>query len=383
MTEDASELNVAAGQDEKRLRVVSLDLLRGLAVAGMILVNEMAGMESQGAVYSTLLHSRWAGLTLADWVFPAFLMMVGVSVPLSFGNRKNASGLGKGDARRIVGRSLRLIVLGFLLSNLWWFSDFNATTWRLFGVLQRIGLVYGACAFLFLICRSSTRLVIIAATLLLYWPITLIGSFDGLPNDIWVRGHNFVGSVDRVLLGSHNYVKGPEGYDPEGLLGTFPAVAHGLIGVVIGEFLLRCRPQSSTTLAVGGLAMLITGCLWSLLFPVVKDIWSSSFVLVTCGITTLILAGLLSAFDNGQPNPGWRTIVAVALLPFGTNAIAAYVLHDIFGGMLGWDLLLQPYREARSILTPEFAALIPVMLFVAFIWTCMVYLYRKNWVIKI
>ncbi|MEO5775088.1 MAG: heparan-alpha-glucosaminide N-acetyltransferase domain-containing protein [Sphingomicrobium sp.] len=382
MASQRTDLRPKPVADAKGQRLVSLDLLRGLAVAGMILVNEMAGMESQGPVYPTLLHSSWAGLTLADWVFPAFLMMVGVSVPLSLGDRA-AAGLAAGEAKRIVWRSLRLILLGFVLSNLWWFSDFSATTWRLFGVLQRIGLVYGACAFLFLLCGPRTRLLIIAATLLLYWPLCLIPSLDGMPNDIWVRGHNFVASVDRVLLGSHVYVKGPDGYDPEGLLGTLPAVAHGLIGVAIGEFLQRRQPASLRTLAVGGLAMLVAGCLWSLLFPVVKDIWSSSFVLVSCGITTLLLAGLHLAFDDGRAIAGWRKIVAVILLPFGVNAIAAYVLHDIAGGMLGWDLFLQPYREARALLTPEFAALVPVTLFIAFIWLCVAYLWRRNWVIKI
>ena len=206
---------------------------------------------------------------------------------------------------------------------------------------------------------------------------------DGLPNDIWVRGHNFVGSVDRVLLGDHVYVKGPEGYDPEGLLGTLPAIAHGLIGVAIGEFLRRSKQLQLRPLVVAGLAMLIAGGLWSLAFPVVKDIWSSSFVLVTCGITTLLLAGLLAAFDQGQPITGWRKIAAIILLPFGMNAIAAYVLHEVAGSMLGWDLLLVPYGEARSVVAPEVAAFIPVLLFIAFIWACMNYLRRRNWMIKV
>jgi predicted acyltransferase len=349
----------------------------------MILVNEMAGMQSKGPVYSTLLHSRWDGLTIADVVFPAFLMMMGLSVPLSFGGRNEPAGFGTNQTRRITWRTVRLIALGLVLSNLWWLSRFSATPWRLFGVLQRIGLVYGACAVLFLLYGQRARAFIIAALLLLYWPLTLLPSLDGLPNDIWMRGHNFVGSVDRVLLGVHNYVKGPEGYDPEGLLGTLPAIAQGLIGVAIGEFLLRSRELRLRRLAAAGLVMLLLGGLWSLLFPVVKDIWSSSFVLVTCGITTLLLAGLLAAFDQGQPITGWRKVVSIILLPFGMNAIAAYVLHEVAGSMLGWDLLLYPYYQARSVLAPEVAAFGPVLLFIAFIWACMNYLRRRNWLIKV
>ena len=129
--------------------------------------------------------------------------------------------------------------------------------------------------------------------------------------------------------------------------------------------------------------MLVAGGLWSLVFPVVKDIWSSSFVLVTCGMTTLLLAGLLAGFDQGQPITGWRKPVSDIFLPFGVNAIAAYVLHEVTGSMLGWDLLLVPYSQTRTALAPEVAAFVPVLLFMAFIWACMNYLGRRNWLIKV
>lgn len=111
-------------------------------------------------------------------------------------------------------------------------------------------------------------------------------------------------------------------------------------------------------------------------------IWSSSFVLVTSGITTLVLAALRQFFD-GRPLTGVRRAVGVAVLPFGMNAIAAYVLHMLAGSLLGWDLLQQPYRLARPVIGPEAAALIPVMLFLFVIWLCVFYLWRKRWVIKI
>ncbi|MEO7541185.1 MAG: heparan-alpha-glucosaminide N-acetyltransferase domain-containing protein [Sphingomicrobium sp.] len=375
----------AAGTTEsKRERLISLDMMRGLAVIGMILVNEMAGMESEGKVFPTLLHSSWAGLTLADVVFPMFLMMAGVSIPLSLGAGGRECPVDKEESKRILGRSLRLILLGFILSNLWWFADQSATSWRLFGVLQRIGLVYGACAFLFLLCSPRIRLALIAIILILYWPLTLLPSLDGLPNDIWMRGHNFVGSVDRVLLGAgnHNHVRGPEGYDPEGLLGTLPSIAHGLIGVAVGEFLARRRDGDLGRLALAGATMLVAGVLWGLVFPVIKDIWSSPFVLVTCGISILVLALLRWIFD-GHSVEGARKAAAIIILPFGVNAIAAYVLHDVAGSMLGWDVLQQPYQMTRAALGDRVAALIPVSLFLLFIWLCMYYLWKKRWIIKI
>lgn len=360
-------------------RLVSLDLLRGLAVIGMIIVNEMAGMESEGPVYPILLHSRWAGLTLADLVFPAFLFMVGVSIPLSVRRTDKAK------YRRIAWRTFRLLLLGFVLSNLFWLSNFSSGSWRLFGVLQRIGLVYGACALMFLNLSSRARLWIAVGILLAYWPITLIPALDGLPNDIWLRGHNFVGSVDRVLLGAgnHIYVRGPEGYDPEGLLGTLPAIAQGLIGLAVGQRVLGSFQQSRLRMfLIAGAVMLAAGILWGFLFPVVKDIWSSSFVLVTSGLSLLLLAVLSYGFD-GRAMTGLRRVAEVIVLPFGSNAIAAYTLHMVAWALLGWDLLQLPYKQLKPVIGPQIASFLPVLLFLAFIWLCMFYLWRKRWLMRI
>jgi predicted acyltransferase len=361
-------------------RLVSLDLLRGLAVIGMILVNSMAGMQDKGRVFPTLLHSRWDGVTLADVVFPAFLFMVGVSIPLSL---RGKPGDPSEQYSRILWRCARLILLGFVLSNQWWFIDFEGSSWRLFGVLQRIGLVYAACALLFLWCAPRTRLIIAGAILILYWPITLIPSLDGLPNDIWARGHNFVGSIDRVLLGTHLYVQGPDGYDPEGFLGTLPAIAQGLIGLAIGEYLLRGAERGRLrAMAIAGAAMLVAGVAWGFVFTVVKDIWSSSFVLVTSGITTLVLA-LLSYLFDGRPMDRGRRVAELIVLPFGMNAIAAYVLHEVTWALLGWDLFQLPYRELAPALGTEVAAFAPVGLYMLLIWLCMFYLWRRRWFFRI
>lgn len=361
-------------------RLASLDVLRGLTVMGMILVNSAAGMfyGQKSAVFPTLLHAPWAGLTLADFVFPAFLMMVGVAIPLA------QAGVQAVDLRRrILARTTRLFLLGFLLSNIYWFADFDTGSWRLFGVLQRIGLVYGACALLVMTTGPRVRLGIVAGILLLYWPLVLLPGLDGLAADIAQRGHNFVASVDRVLLGSgeHIYVKGAAGYDPEGLLGTLPAIANGLIGVAIGERLLRAPGRDSVkVLGVAGLAMLAAGLAWSPFFPIIKDIWSSSFVLVTAGATTLTLALLHLWIDRPNATPAWLLAVPLA---FGSNAIAAYALHMVTGSLLGWDLLLAPYTLAKSVMPDAWASLIPIVLYMAIIWLAVDYLRRKRWVIKV
>lgn len=360
-------------------RLVSLDLLRGVAVIGMIIVNEMDGMERVGPVYPLLLHSNWNGLTIADVVFPAFLFMVGVSIPVSFNDRKNA------DLARIFRRTVRLLILGFILSNLFWLQKFSSGSWRLFGVLQRIALVYCACALMFLKLPSRTRMAVAVAILILYWPLTLIPTVDGVPTDLWVRGHNFVGSVDRALLGqgNHIFVHGPEGYDPEGLLGTLPAISQGLIGVTVGEYLLK-QPGRRTMrmLAVAGIMMLAVGIAWGFVFPVIKDIWSSSFVLVTTGISLLLLVALASMFD-GREMKGARRLAEIIVLPFGANAIAAYTIHEVGWSFLGWDVFQLPYREMLPSTGPQLASFAPVLLLLAVVWLCMFYLWRRRWLIRI
>jgi predicted acyltransferase len=359
-------------------------VLRGLTVAGMILVNSMAAMKygAEAQIHPALLHAHWNGLMLADLVFPGFLMMVGVAIPLAQASTRPDLG---GQTSAILARAGRLFLLGFILSNLYWFADFASGDWRLFGVLQRIGLVYGACALLALRAGAKTRAVIIVAILALYWPLTLAPSLDGLATDIWVRGHNFVASVDRLFLGAgnHMYVKGPEGYDPEGLLGTLPAIAHGLIGVAIGEYLLRWRPHAARNLALAGAAMLILGAAWSFAFPVIKDIWSSSFVLVTCGITTLALAGLHAWLDRGEEHGRIARMFVLFGAAFGINAIAAYVIHQLTAPMPVWDLLLVPFHALRGPLGDTAAAFVPVSLYMAFIWLCVEYLRRRKWIVKI
>jgi predicted acyltransferase len=370
---------------QPRERLVSLDVLRGLAVMGMILVNSMAGMfyGPKAQVFPLLLHAHWQGLTIADLVFPAFLTMVGVSIPIALTARNPEPRLDAVQARRIGVRTLRLVLLGFLLSNLYWFVDFESGAWRLFGVLQRIGFVYGACAILFLACGPKVRLALIVALLVLYWPLALIPSPDGLATDILQRGHNFVAWADRALLGAgdHIYVKGPEGYDPEGLLGTLPAIAQGLIGVAAGEYLLRRRGAGAAgMLALAGAAMLALGLLWSIWFPIIKDIWSSSFVLVTSGITLLALAGLHLWLDRPSRRLAWPLLVPYA---FGINAIAAYVLHQLTGETVGWDLFLAPFHATRGTLGDAVAAFLPVLLYMAVIWAVMEWLRRKRWIVKI
>lgn len=361
-------------------RLVSLDVLRGLTLIGMIVVNTAAALETTMSTFPALLHSHWDGFTIADSVFPAFLFMVGVSIPMSL-KRQAGAALTAQTTRRILQRSLLLILIGFVLHNLGTLANFNRPI-RVFGVLQRIGVVYGACAVLFLLAAPRTRLILVAVLLLGYWALLYIPCPDGVAIDLWSRGHNFAGAFDRLLLGEHRYVLGPEGYDPEGLLGDIPSVAHGLIGVAVGEYLQKnTGARAAGSMAIAGIAMLVAGLLWGLVLPVVKAIWSPSFVLVSCGATLAVLASLHFLLD-GRAGAAKNPLVSVCLA-FGINSIAAYVLHVLAGGVLSADSLTAPYGLLAPRVGGEMAELVPIAMFVVLIWLPLAYLRRRGWVIKV
>ena len=379
----ASRLSSPSAIDQKvpSQRLTSLDVLRGLTLIGMIVVNTAAnGFESGNSTFPLLLHSHWDGFTIADSVFPAFLFMVGVSIPLAI-RKEEGQPLSALAARRILQRSLLLILIGVLLHNLGTLANFDRPI-RPFGVLQRTGVVYGACAFLYLLTTSRARLILIPLLLLGYWLLLYVPCPDGVMTDLWQRGHNFVGAFDRLLLGVHRYVKGPEGYDPEGLLGDIPSVAHGLIGVAVGEYLQKNKGTTAALrMAITGSVMMLAGVSWSFVLPVVKDIWSPSFVLVSCGLTLAVLAGLHFLLDGREGAA--KNLLVVFCLAFGINSIAAYVLHVLAGGVLKADLFTVPYERLAPLIGGEMAALVPVFMFLILVWLPLDSLRRHAWIIKV
>jgi predicted acyltransferase len=351
-------------------RLPSLDLLRGLAVLGMIVVNATAGVARRdGPVFPLLLHSDWAGFTIADAVFPAFIVMIGVSLTLS-----SQAG---GKTAPVLFRAGRLILLGLVLSNLFWLYDMSEYHPRLPGVLQRIGLAYAVAALLYRVTGWRARAAIAGGLLLAYWPICLLPSPDGLPTDLWAPGHDFVSWFDRAALGNLRFVRGPQGYDPEGLLATLPTVAEALIGTVAGDWLRRAGPSRDGVrpMVLASLAMIAGGLAWGLVFPIVKNLWTSSFVLLSAGIALILLAGFHALFDrNGDP--GRR---GGLLGSFGRNAIAAYTLHELVAFILTADAMQWPFRTLVPLVGTQVAALAPVLIFTALVWWPIAAMDRRGW----
>ncbi|MFT4953651.1 MAG: putative acyltransferase [Brevundimonas sp.] len=304
-------------------RLASLDVMRGFAVVGMIIVNWAATVANHhvSVVPWPLLHAEWTGLTPADLVFPAFVVLMGVSLGLNY----DASV--KQPFRRVLVRSSRLFAVGLVLSNLYWLRDPDPDTFRILGVLQRLALVYLATALLIRHTSSRFQIVMIATLLVGYWAALLAPLPSGVPRDITVPGANFVSWFDRVTLSGHIYVPGPSGYDPEGVLSTFPAVALCMIGVMAGLWLCKRTPSAgiSFRLAISGALFLAVGVVWSGALPIVKNLWTSSYAMVSAGLTLLILASAYWLVDV----LGRRPIGTEFFRSFGLNAIAAYVLHAL------------------------------------------------------
>jgi predicted acyltransferase len=257
----------------------------------------------------------------------------------------------------------------------------ESVLFRPMGVLQRLALCFLVAAVLYKTLGPRARLVVAAAILLLYWPLTLLPFPDGA-TDLLKPGANFVGWFDRLVLGAHTYVHGPLGYDPEGLLSTLPAIAQALLGVAAGEWLLAPRSRNgrgSLGLLIAGVAMIVGGLVWGVVFPISKELWTSSFVLLSTGIALVLLAGLHQALDV----KAWRLPGSGFLTDFGINAVFAYSLHMLASIMLTAHMLKVPYAWATPWVGDKAAALIPVAIFVGLIWMVVAYMRRKGWVVKV
>lgn len=365
----------------RRARLISLDAMRGFAVLGMIIVNTLAFMPGAYGYRpdsSFLAHSPWAGFTFADFVFPAFIFMAGFSVAVSLQHRTELTGA---LIRRVVGRTFALFAIGFLLTNIDWFGRIDHGDWRLMGVLQRIGLCYFATALLFVVCKARSRIILAALVLLLYWPLTLL-PVGHEPADLMMRGANFVSWFDRTVLGRHIFMSGPHGYDPEGLLSTLPAMAQCLLGAMAGEWLLKNRGKTGAArrLALVGFASAAVGLAWSPFFPIVKNIWTSSYVLVSTGLALMLFALAYWALDCKR----LRFPAVTFLETFGLNALLAYVLQELAGLMpaAGGDMHAIGAASLKTDL-PALMANLPVLAFVLLLWFPLEYLRRRRWILKV
>ncbi len=336
----------------KQDRLMALDVLRGLAVAGMILVTDPG---TYSAVYWPLLHSQWDGTTPTDMIFPAFLFAVGVAIPLAFASRIQR-GQGRAQlARHALVRSIIIFFIGLAING---FPDYNLHTIRIPGVLQRIALCYLCGSLLYLgigrthggkIESQESRKIrvlagIVAFLLAVYWALLRLVPVPGFgPGRLDSMG-NVAAYLDRSIFGiRHLWVWGITPgfgvtFDPEGLLSTIPAIATLMIGMLAGEWLRteHSRSRKVLTLAGVGIILLLTGWLLQPLLPLNKKLWTSTFALFSGGVSLLAFSALYWILDIQR----WRRWASPALV-FGTNAIFAFALSNVITTLadrIHWNL---------------------------------------------
>ncbi|HEX5284198.1 MAG TPA: heparan-alpha-glucosaminide N-acetyltransferase domain-containing protein [Bryocella sp.] len=369
-------------------RLQALDALRGLTIALMILVNTSGDSRH---TFRLLSHSPWDGCTIADVVFPCFLFMVGISLVLSFSAK-----IRRGVARRAMvlqalRRALILFALGIAING---FPLFDLQTLRIFGVLQRIAICFFLASLIYLWLRPRAIFWLTLAILLGYWillrwvPVPGYG-LPGVSVPLLDPHGNLPAWVDRHLLpASHLYRQGF--YDPEGLLGSIPSLASTLVGMLTG-FLLQ-RPASGAAkagrLLLAGAFCLLAGLLWNHWLPLNKRLWTSSFVVFNSGVSLLALSFFLWWLDVRKK----VTRLALPMVAFGTNALAAYAFSEFLASLLstvkapGSGLSLQRWLFhplAALIPEPYIAALTYAILYVAVCFVPVLLLFRKRIFLKV
>jgi predicted acyltransferase len=372
-------------------RLMSVDVFRGLAVAGMILVDNPGSDEG---AYWPIKHANWNGWTPADLIFPSFMFLVGVSMVFSFSAR-----LRRGETRAHIlmhafKRSLFLIALGIFV-NAMPIVGLDLHTWRMEGVLQRIAVCYFLAAILVLWSNPRGQVIALLTCLVGYWAILRFVPVPGFGvpgRDIPFMDpeRNLVAWFDRTLFPGRLY-NGTR--DPEGIISNLPAIGTVLLGVLTGQWLRSERTNRSKVLAMFGFgtAGLIAGLVWNRWFPINKNLWTSSFVLLTAGFALVFLAFLYSVLEIKN----CRGIWTMPFLVLGMNAIVGFVADSLVygpgymftaqgpgGTRMNLHDTAQAYLQSLG-LSAANASLVYSMFAVLFCWFLLWLLWRKRILIKI
>jgi len=324
-------------------RLMALDVMRGLTITAMILVNNPG---SWGAMYWPLKHAQWHGWTPTDLIFPFFIFIVGMSITLSV-NSLRARGVSDQHILKAgVIRTIKLIALGWFLALFYYNFRDPSFSWlddkllqlRVLGVLQRIGLVYlvALCCYLYL---SPKKIAITCIALLFFYGAAMLYIPYTLPNGevvsgLWLHGNNLSAFIDNAVLGSHHlyYANAkPLPFDPEGLFSTLPAIASALSGMLAAVYLTKqpdLKKQARTLILLGTLAV-IAGYAISPITPINKALWTPSYVLLSSGLAAIFYA-LCSAILDIYKLRNW----GAPFIVFGANAILFFMFAGVFARLL-------------------------------------------------
>ena len=398
-------------------RLMSLDVFRGATIALMILVNNPGNW---GAIYKPLDHAEWHGWTFTDLIFPFFIWIVGVAIPLSTARR-----LEQGQSHRqlllhALRRSVIIFALGFFLNSFLYFIDGSlfrdgfsawlhnyATTVRVPGVLQRIGICYFIATMIFLGTGIRGQLIWIAALLAGYWVLMIVGPLLGWGTGGLEQQGNFSEYIDNLVLngkviGMHVW-KGGRTWDPEGVFSTVPAIATCLFGIMTGH-LIRSKqtPETKTAwLFVGGNLLLLAGVVMDAWLPINKKLWTSSYSVFMAGMAMNCFAVCYWLVDV----QGWRKWARPFAI-YGMNAIAVFMMAGLLGRILPtikvataagkkvglqsylYDSLFAPFASPDTasffgfLASPKNASLMWALMYVTGLYLVAYGMYRRKWFLK-
>ena len=415
-----------------RERLISLDVFRGLTILLMTIVNNPGDW---GHVYAPLLHSEWHGCTPTDLVFPFFIFIMGVAVPLAMPTKSwdnttfnkilvrslrmlclgiffNYFGkiqiFGLEGIPLLIGRLIITIAVGYALmgnfssriKNILAFSILFIYLFlaysgieayhdvRLPGVLQRIAIVYFVVSLLYLKTTQKTQIITGIVLLLGYWAIMTLLPVPGIGAANLDKETNLASWLDGVLLEGHMY-RGTITWDPEGVLSTIPSIVNGIIGLLIGQVLQLeiSKKQRAAKMAIAGIALIIAGLLWNIVFPINKSLWTSSYVLYTTGLGTTCLAFLYYIIDIAEYKKGLKLF-----LIWGVNPMIVFFFSQIIPQALVMVEFKNPDHPEEQInllnylytfgIAPFFnnpmtASLAGALVYVG-IWTFILWIFYKN-----
>jgi predicted acyltransferase len=398
-----------------RERLLSLDVFRGLTIAGMLLVNDPG---TWSAIYPPLEHAAWNGWTPTDLIFPFFLFIVGVTTHLSLTSRRARGDDDSAIRRQIIRRGLLIFLIGFLINGspffTWGQVDGIADPtflqrvvdrlyhWRIMGVLQRIGLAYMVAALLTQNRTLKRQIITIAVLLFGYWGVmTLIPvpdsgvmgylTLNDGPRTMAAWWDRFFLDWSRFGLGNHTWVNSLT-WDPEGILSTFPAIATAMLGNLAGQWIGTKRPlvdRLNGLFGAGALGMMV-GLVWNWVFPINKSIWTSSYVVFTAGMACVSLATIMWLVDVNGLKRWTKPFVIYGMNPMvafaGSALVARFIYSVIYVNYQGKSVPLETaiYQVAfASWLSPVNASLAFAISFVLMFYGILYVLYRRQIFFKV
>ena len=394
----------------RRERLLSLDVFRGLTIAGMLLVNNPG---TWSAIFPPLEHAEWNGWTPTDLIFPFFLFIVGITTHLSLSARRARGDDDSAVVKQILRRGIIIYLLGFAMAMFPFYqwgtiaSIPNATPWdrilyriehvRILGVLPRIAIVYICAGLLTLKTTLKQQIIIIATLLFGYWfAMTLIpvpGEHEIGAVLLNTHDRNLAAWLDRAILGTNHTWSGSVTFDPEGPMSTIPAIATAMLGVIAGRWIVQKEKplleRIGGMFAAGAIGMMV-GLMWNWAFPINKNLWTSSYVIFTAGMACVAIATIMWIVD--YCNVKWWTKPFVI---YGVNPIVAFVGSGVLARLIytlwhvsynGKSVAIQDAMYQILFLPwlpPRVASLAFAVSFVLLWYGILAVLYRRNIILKV